>query len=427
MQIHFSEQQLRQSVYARSNDALTRCLQCAYCLPNCPTYRVLGDEKDSPKGRVALIRDMLERGGVPEADTVRHIDQCLSCLACLSSCPSFVNYMNLVDHARSYIETHYPRPLDDRLTRWALASVLPYPNRFRWTVRAARLLGPLAGMLPRRLGHIVRRLPERLTPATGDLQPQVFPAEGPRRYRVALLAGCVQQALNSEINAATIRILCRHGCEVVVAQGAACCGALTHHMGKTDDSLAAARNNVRAWTRELDGAGLDAIVINTSGCGTVVKDYGQMLDQSDVAADAGRVAAIARDISELLGDLDLEYRIQPDMRVAYHATCSLQFGQRIRYAPRKLLKSAGFTVLEPRDAHVCCGSAATYHLLQPEISTQLKEQKVTALEECQPDAIVAGNIGCMEQIGSATQVPVVHTVQLLDWVTGGPKPPELGE
>lgn len=422
MHTNFTEQQLQSAVFARSNDALTRCLQCSYCLPNCPTYQLLNDEKDSPKGRVALIKDMLEKGGEPDADTVQHIDQCPSCLACLSSCPSFVNYMYLVDHARSYIETNYRRSLDDRIARWTLAKVLPYPKRFRLAIRAAKLIRPIAGLIPKRIGSLVEEVPERIVPASSDLQPQVFPAEGPRKFRVALLSGCVQQVLNSEINASTVRILRRHGCDVVVAEGAGCCGALTHHMGKTNDSLPAAAKNVRAWSRELEGAGLDAIIVNTSGCGTVVKDYGKMLEESELAEDAARLAAITKDISEFLSELKLDYQVQPDMRIAYHATCSLQFGQRIRYAPRKLLKSAGFTVLEPRDSHVCCGSAATYHLLQPKISSELKAQKVSALEECTPHAIVAGNIGCMEQIASGTATPVLHTVQLLDWVTGGPKP-----
>ena len=368
---------------------------------------------------------MLEKSDAPDKETVQHVDQCMSCLACMSSCPSFVNYMYLVDHARAHIETHYQRPLDERVSRWVLAKVLPFPDRFRKVVQVAKLVRPLAGLLPARLGQLLRQVPVQVTTASSDIRPQVFSAEGARKMRVALLTGCVQQVLNSEINAATIRILRRHGCEVVIAKGMGCCGALTHHMGKTGDSLQAAENNVRAWARELEGEGLDAIIINTSGCGTVVKDYGQMLEESEVAEDAARIGALTKDISELLSKLELNYTVKPEMRIAYHATCSLQFGQRIRFAPRKLLKAAGFTVLEPRNSHVCCGSGATYHLLQTEISARLKEQKVTALEECTPEAIVAGNIGCMEQISSATDIPVLHTVQLLDWVTGGPKPDQL--
>ena len=425
MQTRFTLEQLRDPAMARSEGILKRCLQCAYCLPNCPTHQLLDDEKDSPKGRVRLIKDMLEQGGVPDDDTVLHIDRCLSCLACLSSCPSFVNYMHLVDHARESIEENYQRPFQERIARWALAKVLPYPGRFRLAVSSARLARPMAKLMPGPFRRMLEMAPPSLPPFGTRDSPQVFPAEGQRERRVALLTGCAQRVLDPGINDATISILRRHGCEVVVARGAGCCGALTHHMGKTKDSHALAARNIQAWMKEYNGEGLDAIVINTSGCGTVVKDYEHMFTNHELAGDAATISGLAKDISELLSDLDLHFIHKPGMRVAYHATCSLQFGQRIRYLPRKLLKLAGFVILEPRDSHVCCGAAATYHILQPELAAQLQQRKVRALEDEKPDAIVAGNIGCMNHIGSATSLPVVHTVELLDWATGGKTPQVL--
>jgi len=425
MQTNFTIEQLTNPDIASSNEELRACLQCDYCLSNCPTYQLLDDPLDSPRGRNFLIKEMLESERAPDTDTVQHIDRCLSCLACMSTCPSSVHYMHLVDHARKHIEENYQRALFDRMLRWMLARILPYPGRFRITMRWAQRVKPLSFALPRKIRAMVEYVPDRLPPPSPNDKPQVFPATGERRRRVALMTGCAQQVLNTDINDATIRILCRHGCEVVVARDAACCGALTHHMGKTRDSHAAAARNIRAWMNEVNGEGLDAVVINTSGCGTVIKDYAFMFRNKAQAKDAAIISALAKDISEVLSDLELDYRVTPDLRVAYHATCSLQFGQRIRFAPKKLLRAAGFTVLEPRDSHSCCGSAGTYSLLQPEISEQLKVRKVETLEAGTPDVIAAGNIGCMMQIGSGTRVPVVHTVELLDWVTGGPVPRAL--
>jgi len=425
MQTNFTTEQLANPAMAYSKDILVRCLQCGYCLENCPTYQLSADEMQTPRGRVAQIKDMLESGGSPKDETVENIDRCLSCLACLSTCPSFVNYMQLVDHAREYIEDNYRRPLFDRLLRWTLAKTLPYPRRFRLAMNGAKLLKPLSPSMPGRIRVLLESAPSKLPPPSPNDRPQVFPAVGERKRRVALLTGCAQKVLNTDINDASIRILRRHGCEVVVAQGAGCCGALTYHMGKSEQSYAMAARNIRAWMKEVNGAGLDAVVINTSGCGTVVKEYAHMFRNDELAEEAATISALAKDISEVLSDIELDHQLKPNLRIAYHATCSLQFGQRIRFAPKKLLKVAGFTVLEPTEAHTCCGAAGTYSLLQPEISGQLKERKARALEADTPDVIAAGNIGCIMQIASATGVPVVHTVELLDWVTGGPVPAAL--
>jgi len=424
MQTTFTPEQLRDPATATSNKILRSCLHCGFCTATCPTYQVLGDELDSPRGRIYLIKDMLEKGRPADEKTVLHIDRCLSCLACMTTCPSGVHYMHLVDHAREYIEKTYRRPFMDRMLRAVLARVLPYPMRFRVALLGAKIARPFAGLIPdARLRAMLRMAPKVIPPVSRNDDPQTFAPVGPRRMRVALMTGCAQKALNTDINDATIRLLTRLGCEVVVAQGAGCCGALTHHMGKADMAHASASANIRAWTATPD---LEAIVINTSGCGTTVKDYGHMFRNDPLAAAAAAVAGKAMDISELLVKIGLPEGGARGMRVAYHAACSLQHGQQIKTAPKDLLKRVGFTVVEPADSHLCCGSAGTYNLMQPVISAQLQARKVETLEAKAPDVIAAGNIGCMMQIGSATGVPVVHTVELLDWATGGPRPSALG-
>jgi glycolate oxidase iron-sulfur subunit len=445
MQTTFSDEQLKDPGTSRANEILRACVHCGFCTATCPTYQVLGDELDSPRGRIYLIKDMLENEREPDAKTVKHIDRCLSCLACMTTCPSGVHYMHLVDHARDYIEQRYKRPFSDRALRWILARILPYPMRFRVALIGAKIGRPFARFMPdARLRAMLEMAPKHIPPVSRNDDPQTFQSKAPKKMRVALMTGCAQKALNTDINDATIRVLTRLGAEVVVAEGAGCCGALTHHMGKTSESHASAAKNIRAWVREMDEDGLDAIVINTSGCGTTVKDYGHMFRNDPLAKDAARVAGIARDVSEVLMALtaadeqgndwqpDVEWnesatssRRDEAMVVAYHAACSLQHGQQIKTHPKTLLKRAGFSVVEPSDPHLCCGSAGTYNLMQPEISTQLKERKVKTLEAKKPDVIAAGNIGCMMQIGSATQTPIVHSVELLDWAWGGPKPAAL--
>ena len=422
MQTTFTPVQLADPVTARSNAVLRSCVHCGFCTATCPTYQVLGDELDSPRGRIYLIKDMLEKGRPADARTVQHIDRCLSCLACMTTCPSGVHYMHLVDHAREYIEQTYRRPLFERVLRWMLAKILPYPTRFRVALLGAKIGRPFAFLMPdARLKAMLAMAPKVIPPVSRNDDPQVFAAHGPRKMRVALMTGCAQRALNTDINDATIRLLTRLGCDVVIAEGQGCCGALTHHMGKTAESHATAARNIRAWTREMAGEGLDAIVINTSGCGTTIKDYGHMFAHDPLAGDAAAVAAKAMDVSEVLMKLYLPAATM-GLRVAYHAACSLQHGQQIKTFPKDLLKRAGFSVVEPADSHLCCGSAGTYNLMQPEISGQLKARKIDTIEATRPDVIAAGNIGCMMQIGSGTDIPIVHTVELLDWATGGPRP-----
>ena len=428
MQTKFTEAQLADPGTARANQILRSCVHCGFCTATCPTYQVLGDELDSPRGRIYLIKDMLENERVPDEKTVTHIDRCLSCLACMTTCPSGVHYMHLVDHARAYIEEHYRRPWPDRALRWLLARILPHPMRFRLALAAAKLGRPLRGLMPdARLRAMLDMVPARIPPVSRNDDPQSFAPLGPRRMRVALMTGCAQKALDTDINDATIRLLTRLGCEVVVAKGAGCCGALTHHMGREAEAHGSAAANIHAWMAEIRGEGLEAIVINTSGCGTTVKDYGHMFRSGPLAAEAAEISARALDVSELLVKLGLPEGAPKGLRVAYHAACSLQHGQKVKTAPKDLLKRAGFEVVEPADPHLCCGSAGTYNLMQPEISGELKRRKVATLEAKAPQVIAAGNIGCMMQIGSGTGVPVVHTVQLLDWATGGPVPPALAD
>ncbi|MGB2199819.1 MAG: glycolate oxidase subunit GlcF [Pseudooceanicola atlanticus] len=426
MRTEFTPEQLTDPGTARANEILRACVHCGFCTATCPTYQVLGDELDSPRGRIYLIKDMLENDRVPDEKTVKHIDRCLSCLACMTTCPSGVHYMHLVDHARAYIDRNYKRRWDDRALRWILARIIPYPTRFRLALFAAGLARPFRRLIPdARLRAMIGMAPGRLPPVSRNDDPQTFPAVGQKIKRVALMTGCAQKALNTDINDATIRLLTRMGVEVVIPEGEGCCGSLTHHMGKEDLAHGSAAANIRAWAREMDGDGLDAIVINTSGCGTTVKDYGHMFRNDPLAADAARVSAIAKDVTEVLADLDLPQQPSRGLKVGYHAACSLQHGQKIKDAPKDLLKKAGFEVATPADPHLCCGSAGTYNLMQPEISGKLRDRKVRTLDATQPDLIAAGNIGCMMQIGQGTDTPIVHTVELIDWVTGGPKPAAL--
>jgi glycolate oxidase iron-sulfur subunit len=399
-------------------------VHCGFCTATCPTYVLLGDELDSPRGRIYLIKQMLETEAEPSAEVVKHVDRCLSCLSCMTTCPSGVNYMHLVDHARAYIEDRYRRPWRERMLRSLLAWLLPHPGRFRLALALARLVRPARPLFGRGpLGAMLELAPARPAPkSTVELQAPEHP-----KGRVALLQGCAEPVLRPEIRAATVRLLHRAGLEVVFAPGEVCCGALVHHMGRKAEGLFAARRNVDAWTSEIEGEGLDAIVITASGCGVAIKDYGFMLrEDSAYAAKAARVSALARDVSELLAGIELPPMAAPSpLVVAYHPACALQHGQKVTDAPTRLLEAAGFTVRTPADAHLCCGSAGTYNILQPEIAGQLGDRKVDTLERLKPDVIATGNIGCAAQIGVRTSTPVVHTVELLDWASGGPEPPAM--
>jgi glycolate oxidase iron-sulfur subunit len=432
MQTTFSLAQLADPQTAEAEKILRACVHCGFCTATCPTYVLLGDELDSPRGRIYLIKDMLEQNRPATGEVVKHIDRCLSCLACMTTCPSGVHYMHLVDHARQHIEKTYKRPLFDRVLRAVLARVLIDPALFRLAAVAGLLAKPFAPVFDvlglQRLAAMLRLSPGRKLAPPADRTGKVYGAtDTGRRGRVALLSGCINPVLAPATNEAAIRMLNRHGIEVVVAAGEACCGSLTHHMGREAEALASARNNIDAWMREAEGEGLDAILVTVSGCGTTVKDYGFMLRTDPAyAAKAAQISALAKDVTEYLATLNLKAAPAPArLTIAYHSACSLQHGQKITREPKELLSKFGFVVKDVPEGHLCCGSAGTYNILQPALAERLRERKVANIERLQPDVIAAGNIGCITQIASGTAIPVVHTVELLDWATGGPVPESL--
>jgi glycolate oxidase iron-sulfur subunit len=455
MQTNFSLAQLADPHMRESENILRSCVHCGFCTATCPTYLLLGDELDSPRGRIYLIKDMLENGKPATQEIVKHIDRCLSCLSCMTTCPSGVHYMHLVDHARAYIEKTYVRDLRDRFVRALLAYVLPYRGRFRLALAGASIVQRLLSFhaaghklmrlppprdphtppremtrtgLLRRVGAMIALAPQRLPSGANDAKPRLV-STGSGRKRVALLTGCAQAVLAPSINEATIRLLARHNVDVVLPKGEGCCGALVHHMGRDDEALGFARRNIDVWTREIDNGGLDAILITASGCGTTIKDYGFMLrDDPAYAEKAARVSALAKDITEYLDALDLGKPARPSgLTVAYHSACSMQHGQRISDVPKRLLRSAGFKVKDVPEGHICCGSAGTYNILQPGLAMALRDRKLANIAKTRPDVIATGNIGCITQLASGTTVPIVHTIELLDWAAGGPKPTILQE
>ena len=429
MQTRFAPATLADPAMASSEAVIRKCVHCGFCTATCPTYVLLGDELDSPRGRIYLIKEMLEQEAEPTPEVVKHIDRCLSCLSCMTTCPSGVNYMHLVDHARAYIEERYRRPVKERLIRAMLAWVLPHPARFRLALRLARLMRPAASLIGKTdalapVAAMLALAPRTIPPAPDRAHAPVPAAKG----RVALLGGCAEPVLRPEFRAAAIRVLNRAGYDVVFAAGEGCCGALVHHMGREAAALADARRNVDAWTREIERGGLAAIIVTASGCGTTIKDYGHMLRLDPAYADkAARVSALAKDVSEFLLETGLPPGKARGITIAYHAACSLQHGQKVTEAPKQLLADAGYTVRTPIEAHLCCGSAGTYNILQPAIAGQLGDRKVANIERLTPDVIATGNIGCAMQIAQRTDIPLVHTIELLDWATGGPVPAALHE
>lgn len=431
MQTNFSKSQLDDPEIREAERILRRCVHCGFCTATCPTYVVLGDERDSPRGRIYAIKDMLEKGLDAKPEVSVHIDRCLSCFSCMTTCPSGVDYMHLVEIARKHIEKTGSRSLKDRLIRRALAEIVPYPRRFRWAMKAAPLGRRMAGAfkalnLPELAAMVDLAPPE--APRAGRFRgPGRASPTGVRTGRVIMLAGCAQQVLRPEINDATIRLFARGGIDVIVSAGAACCGALSQHIGREEEAIKAAKINVDAWSKEIAKGGVDAIIINTSGCGTTVKDYGHLLKhETEYAKRAKDIAAMTKDVSEFLDQYDIGApKRWSSLKVAYHSACSLQHGQRVTSQPKSLLKKAGFTVMDVPEAHLCCGSAGVYNILQPEISCALRDRKAANIKSLRPDIVAAGNIGCINQLQRALDVPVVHTVELLDWAHGGPIPPGL--
>jgi glycolate oxidase iron-sulfur subunit len=434
MQTNFTAEQLKDPRVAEADRILKRCVHCGLCTAVCSTYVVLGDERDSPRGRIYLIKDMLERGEAraPTRQVRHHLDRCLTCLSCMSTCPSGVDYMHLVDAARAHIEEKVTRSFRERALRRLLTFVLPHPGRFRLALRAAQLARPLAPLFER-LG--LREVSSMLALAPPALSGREARYAGPgtavthseRRAKVILMTGCVQPVLRPSINDATIRLLARRGVDVVVAHGAGCCGALVHHMGNEADARRQAKRNIDAWWKEISRGEIDAIIINASGCGTTVKDYGHMMrGDPQYAEKAARISSLAKDVSEFLAGYQLGAPLRwSSIRVAYHSACSLQHGQRVHDEPRALLKQAGYSVVDIAEGHICCGSAGTYNILQPEISGELKKRKLKNIRAARADVVAAGNIGCITHLDNGLDTPIVHTVELLDWAYGGPVPDGL--
>jgi glycolate oxidase iron-sulfur subunit len=432
MQTNFTLAQLAEPDIETANEILRKCVHCGFCIATCPTYVTLGDELDSPRGRIYLIKDMLESGAPVSDKVVKHVDRCLSCLSCMTTCPASVDYMHLVDLTRARIAKTYKRAISDKLIRKALALVLPYPNSFRIALLVAWFAKPFAKFLPSILSSMLKLAPKKISNPSSIDRPQTIQAKKPKIKRIALLTGCAQQVLNPVINEATVRLLTRHGCEVVIADGMGCCGALVHHMGLEDESHEQAKNNIIAWEKVRKTGGLDAIVINASGCGTTVKDYGYMFrNDPDWAERAAVISNLTKDVTEIMYDIGFTriHKEASNLRVAYHSACSMQHGQKLKTQPKALLQLAGFDVYEPDEGHLCCGSAGTYNILQPELATKLRDRKVSNLNKLDVDVVATGNMGCQLQISSGMAemggVPVVHTVELLDWASGGPKPASL--
>jgi glycolate oxidase iron-sulfur subunit len=429
MQTSFSLAQLADPDVLEADKILRACVHCGFCTATCPTYLLLGDEDDSPRGRIYLIKDMLETAEPARREVVKHIDRCLSCLGCMTTCPSGVHYMHLIDHARAHVEKTYRRPFMDRLVRSALLRVMTDPRLFRRVLFAALLAKPLSPLIAlvrlKPLAAMLRLTPWRLP--RGSSTPDVFPAAGPRRGRVALLSGCVANVLAPEINKAAVRVLTRHGFEVIRVRDEGCCGALAHHMGRKEEAHAAACRNIDAWSREINAEGIDAILTTASGCGTTMKDYGFMLrSHPDYAAPAKKIADMCRDVSEFIHEnIRLEYVARPSLKVAYHPACSLAHGQRVTEAPKQLLSEAGFLLKDIPESHLCCGSAGTYNMLQSELANRLRDRKIANIDKVAPELIAAGNIGCITQIAAGTPIPVVHPIELIDWATGGSAPKAL--
>jgi len=385
----------------READAILRsCVHCGFCNATCPTYQLLGDELDGPRGRIYLIKQLLEGGDVGVSTRV-HLDRCLTCLACETTCPSGVQYHRLLDIGRHLVERELPRPWWQRTLRYVLRQSLRESARVKPFVALGRLVRPL---LPSRLQ---RQLPS-------DTSTRV-PAVTQHPRKVLLLEGCVQPALAPSINVATARVLDRLGIGIVAAPRAGCCGALSHHLAANAEALQHARRNVDAWWPHIE-AGAEAIVITASGCGTQVKEYGHLLSaDAHYAAKAARVSALAKDISEVLAQSDLTAFTRPRaQKIAFHAPCSLQHGQRLSGTVERILQRCGFQLTPVADAHLCCGSAGTYSILQPELSQRLLKNKVAALERHAPDIVATANIGCLTHLAGGSQRPVRHWIELLD-------------
>ena len=426
MQTNFTKKQLQDSNISSADGILRKCVHCGFCNATCPTYQIVGDELDGPRGRIYLIKDMLENDKPANEKIAKHIDRCLSCYACMTTCPSGVNYMHLVDHARNHIEKTFVRPFFDRFIRNLLSKILPSPTLFRMAGYSARLFYPFRFLFPKKIKNMMKYMPNSF-PVSRQENKEIYSPVGKTYARVALLTGCVQRVISPQINDATIDILNRHGVEVIVPKKVDCCGSLNHHLGKEELAHKSFINNINSWFKWYEEKNLDAILVTTSGCGTTLKDYGYIFRDNpdkELRRKAKMVSSLAKDVTEYLGkNIKLNY-VKKDKKftIAYHSACSMQHGQKIHNQPMDLLKKTGNEIVEIPDGHLCCGSAGTYNLLQDEMAAELLKRKVSNIDKVKPDFISTGNIGCMTQISSGTKIPIVHTIEILNWYTGGEKP-----
>ncbi len=426
MQTNFTKKQLQDSNISSADGILRKCVHCGFCNATCPTYQIVGDELDGPRGRIYLIKDMLENDKPANEKIAKHIDRCLSCYACMTTCPSGVNYMHLVDHARNHIEKTFVRPFFDRFIRNLLSKILPSPTLFRMAGYSARLFYPFRFLFPKKIKNMMKYMPNSF-PVSRQENKEIYSPVGKTYARVALLTGCVQRVISPQINDATIDILNRHGVEVIVPKKVDCCGSLNHHLGKEELAHKSFINNINLWFKWYEEKNLDAILVTTSGCGTTLKDYGYIFrdhPDKELRRKAKMVSSLAKDVTEYLGkNIKLNY-VKKDKKftIAYHSACSMQHGQKIHSQPMDLLKKTGNEIVEIPDGHLCCGSAGTYNLLQDEMAAELLKRKVSNIDKVKPDFISTGNIGCMTQISSGTKIPIVHTIEILNWYTGGEKP-----
>ena len=428
METNFSKEQLKNQDNKSSEKILRKCVHCGFCNATCPTYQLLGDELDGPRGRIYLIKDMLENNKPANEKIVKHIDRCLSCYSCMTTCPSGVNYMHLIDHGRNHIEKTYKRSFGDRFIRNFLSKVLSEPMYFRIIGILTQFLKPFRFFFPKKIREMIDFMPGKFPKKTLPSM-SVYSIKNKKKpvARVALLTGCVQRVISPQINEATIRLLNRHNIEVVVPKGINCCGSLNHHLGKSDLAKQTFKKNISIWYDEYLKNGLDAIISNTSGCGTTLKDYGFIFrSDEDLKKKAKKISELTKDISEYLDEnVKLNFikkENDKEYKIAYHSACSMQHGQKVHEIPIKLIKKTGNKIFDIPDGHICCGSAGTYNLLQNSIAKKLLKNKILNIEKIKPQFITTGNIGCITQIAQGTEIPILHTIEVIDWYTGGPKP-----
>ena len=430
MQTSFTDNQLKDKENSSSEKIIRKCVHCGMCNATCPTYLINGDELDGPRGRIYLIKDMLENNKPANAKVAKHIDRCLSCYACMTTCPSGVNYMHLIDHGRNHVEETFKRPLIERMLRSILSFVLPNAKIFRIVAHLSKPIKLISFILPSFFRNSLKLMPLSLPNSKYKDKKNYLPEKGKPIARVALLTGCVQRVISPEINDATIRLLNRHQVEFIVLKEISCCGSLNHHLGKKELAHKSFVNNINFWHKEYLDNGLDAIISNTSGCGTTLKDYHHIFrNDKEMKKKAKKISELTMDITEFLDEsLDLNFKEVENNRkfkIAYHSACSMQHGQKVHNQPINLIKKTGNEVLDIPEGHLCCGSAGTYNILQQKLAKKLLEQKVKNIKSTSPDIISTGNIGCITQIETGTTIPILHTVELLDWFTGGPKPDKL--